>query len=211
MLDTSAGEIPSDENVYPPLVTGASTISESPLPSVSLALLTSFCLSSGKPSVPSQDLSQASSGSGQISLDLLEQINKLCEDRVSTVNYGGCAYYAAMISHRFSELGWPCKVAAIEYAPPHGANHVFIVFDVDNQQYMHDGLRTLTIEEWDERFGYGWDFTEDDPTTIVQNNRWNTWFSPFEGVPALCEIIEQVLGPYDTRPHFVNMLQGVSV
>lgn len=209
MFNNKLGQTLSEGNDSALVTTDESITSESQLLSDLQALPILSFLSNGKPLAPSPASSPASSGSGVISL--LEQINEQCDERVSNVNFGGCAYYAALLQWRFRELGWPSKPAVISYNPGNGAAHVFTTLEIGGKTYFHDGIRTMEQGRWEYELGSDWDYLEDEIIEVVEQNRWNMTFSPTEEVPILCEIIEEVLGPFNERPHFNNMLQGVHI
>lgn len=141
----------------------------------------------------------------------LKQINERVRAEVPLVSWGGCAYYAALIRTRLAELSKEAKIGVIGgYTPPYGSTHVFTIVKDGEQEYFHDGENTSLIEDAEDYGICNFTVLDDDPISIVNNNRWNDAFVPNEDVPTLCSIIESVLGPFVSRPHF-NTIQGVIV
>lgn len=142
-------------------------------------------------------------------LQQLEKINTQVKQCVPWVNSGGCAYYAALIHRRLSELNVPVELAAYNYIPPEGAAHVFVTFKYEGEEYFHDGV--YTTPTWMAPVSM-WDALPDvDPVSLVDENRWNDMFEVEPMVPVLRQIITEQLGSFSNVPHFHNQFTEVEV
>lgn len=149
-----------------------------------------------------------------VTLAHLENVNRVVQLKVPLVNYGGCGFYATLIQRRLAELGLTTETGLIAYDPPNGADHVFTVVAVDGIEYFHDGEETLCLDKW-MKTDFGKYFpiarvSADETLQVVNTNRWNPTFEPIGHIEILCSIIEDVLGPFEQRPHF-NTIQGVRI
>lgn len=149
-----------------------------------------------------------------ITLAQLDLINDRVKDAVPLVNYGGCGFYATLIQRRLAELDQRTETGVLGYDPPSGADHVFTIITIDGKEYFHDGEETKLFATWVKSDLGRWYSPErlpsDETLGLVNSNRWNPMFDPIGHVHILCGIIEDVLGPYQERPHF-NTIQGVRI
>lgn len=137
-------------------------------------------------------------------LDKLTQINTELKASVPDLNFGGCAYYAALLDRRLTELGHHIDIGAISYRPPEGANHIFTIIKINNVEYFHDGHRTTPLS----RFWGDYDRLYDDPSRIAEDNRWNEFFDLNEAFPLIVAAIENAFGSFERKPHFHNHWTG---